>query len=163
MHVVQKGLGPIPETFEAYYLDGGDGAIAVGNVVCYKHDEDMTAQAGEFDELERFKVVVKPKTANLDFFAGVIVGITRRVGTGTNYSSFVRIQRLKHGAVAKALVKANATAASTVLKPVNDSWALEADATTDIATQLSRWSTAIAGETANTSSTAAVKTVYGVR
>lgn len=155
--IVQKELGVTPEYFLAYYLDSGDGAIAVGDNVCFKHDEDLAPQAGEFDELSRFQVVTKPKTANLSLYAGVITEIVRRQGTGSNYSSFVRVQLPKPGSVAAARCNVNATAATTFLRLANDNWGLVAEAT---ATTRTVNTVAIAGETANTSVTAGKRKTF---
>jgi len=159
MRLVQRDLGALPLTFIAFYLDTGTGAISVGDNVCYKHDEDITAGADEWAELERFKVVAKPVTANLNFYAGVVVDIVRRQGTGTDYSSFVRIQAPNHGSVMQALNHANATAGATFLKLANNDWGLVAETTPTTRTVST---VAVAGETANTSSTAAVKLTYGL-
>jgi len=162
MHIVQRDLGPIPETFVAKYVDSGKGAIAVGAAVCYDHTIAAAHAAGTWAEEELFKVVNKPVTANLLFFAGIVLEIIKRTGTGSNYSSFVRIQKLNQGSVVRASVKANSTIAVTPLKISDDSWDLVVDGDATIAVNHTVHTVGYAGETANTSSTAAVKPVFGI-
>lgn len=157
MTIVQRRLGVPPEFFIAYYNDTGDGAIAVGDNVCFSHDEDLAPQTGEFSELDRYQVVTKPKTANLMLYAGVVTEIIRRQGTGSNYSSFIKVQHPRQGSVANARCNVNATAATTYLRLANNNWGLVAEATPTTRTVNT---VAVAGETADTSGTAAKKKTF---
>ena len=153
MHVVQRDLGPLPLTFKAKYVDSGsDGAVAVGYVVCYDVAQPIEHAADDWAENERFKVVTKPKTANLNLVAGVVTDIEHDNDDGT----FVVIQSLNRGQVAKAYVDANATVGTTALEVTDDSWNL----TTDAATSVEK-TAAFAGETDNTTGAAEIKTVFG--
>lgn len=163
MHVTQKDLASVPETFSAYYDDDSNNEeIKVGYVVCFDPTAPLAAADGEWDEQARFRVVVKPKTANLSFPAGVISRIIRRQGSGSDYSSFVEIERFKNGSTLKPFVKANCTVGTTVLKVADDSWDLVIEGDASIATRYTRVSVAVAGETADTSTTAARKPVFGL-
>lgn len=161
--VIQKDLANPIETKEVWY-DGAGGQIAVGYSVCYDPAEDLTAGATEFGELERYKVVKKPATANLQFYAGVVVDTLRQSGSTAGP---VRIAIPRRGAAFNALCKVNATVGDP-LAPTNGEWHLAADAAAATATSgagasvFSRNTVAVAGETANTSVTAANKVIFGV-
>jgi hypothetical protein len=157
MLTVQRNAGVEPLTKIVFYKNGAVNApILPGYALCYDIAEDLVPQAGEYGELQRGSVVVRPATANLEFFAGIVTKVLQRVGTGTDYSGFVEIAVPRFGTLVKAFCKSNATSAATVLLPVNDLFSLATDgvATADL---YSRRSCAIAGETADTSVTAANK------
>lgn len=139
MHIVQKSAASVPESKIVFYKDGGVAApLKPGYALCYDVTEDLTPQTGEFDELVRGNVVVRPTTANRELFAGIVKKIHKRTGTGTDYSGFVEIYTPKSGTFVKALVGVNSTRATTVMTPVNNQFYLGADASTDIASDYSR-------------------------
>lgn len=146
--VYTRELGDL-ETKVVWY-DGVGGAVAVGYAVCY--DPALTIET-----------VKRPATALLPFFAGIVVDPLRQSGTTPG---FIKIAIPKRGQTILALCKSNATIAVTVLCPADGVFSLATDADAATATSgagagvYSRKSVGFAGETADTSTTAANKPVY---
>lgn len=163
MKQVQKGLANPVETKEVWY-DGAAGQIEVGYCVCYDDGEGVAPSAGEFEELQRFRVVQQPETANLEFFAGVVVDKMRQSGTTPGP---VRIQVPRRGSSLLALTLVDATIKDP-LAPTNAQWYLVADAAAATATTgagapvYSRNTVALAGDTFNTSGGAANALIFGM-
>jgi hypothetical protein len=154
MLVVQKDAGSILITKRVYYKDGGVGLpLKPGYALCYDHTEDLVPQAGEFDEMKRGIVCVRPATANLEHFAGIVVKVLNRQGTGTDFSGFVEIATPNAGSFLPAFCNVNATTGVTALQPQNGQFSLAADATAGIADNYSRRTAAVAMETKDTSVT----------
>lgn len=133
-----------PDLLTVYYK--GSDTLSVGDNLCY--DQDATVDGT--DPADDLGVTVeKPATANLNAYAGPVVEPPRES------PGWCKIARMEPGKFVDALVHANATAWTTVLGPADDDYGLVAksDATFNLAAR------AIACETDDTSTTAAVKRV----
>jgi len=157
MHNVQFCAAPIVHTRWVIYKDNDTEDVAIGYNVCYDTAVGDTPAAGEWDEMVRGRVVTKPKTGHKNAYAGVIVGLGRRLKSGTDYTRLVQIAEPHKGTYVNALTHANMTAETTVLMIGNDDWGLVAQTLTAEATELD--TVAIACDTVDTSSTAAVKKI----
>lgn len=103
-----------PDQVTVYY--SGTDPIKVGYLLCY----DTTAtESGTTNATRLGTAVVKPATANLNLPAGVAA----EAKTGPCY---IRIQKLHKGIPIQAMIKANATLASTLLGGVNGQYELGA-------------------------------------
>jgi len=124
------------------YYNGTD-ELFPGYAVCY----DIAATVGATDaKLARGVLVTKPVTANLMLFAGIV----QDNKTGP---CWIRVKTPKRGEMIQAFCKANATVGTTALAPANDSYALAAHSDATLNLNM----VALAGETADTSGTAANK------
>jgi len=131
------------------YFTGSD-KLKEGYALCFDQDASLT----DADPRLRLGVAVeKPATANLNAFAGVVAPDS----DGVTGPGFVSIIVPRKGQISKALVKADATAFTTLLKPVDASYALGADGDGFGADTVAK-----AAQTADTSGTAAVKAVQFV-
>jgi len=136
----QNGMEKSPTKY--VYYNGTD-TLLPGYALCY----DIAATVGATDpKLARGTLVTKPVTANLMLFAGIVAAKV----TGP---AWVRVKTPKRGEFISVFCKANATVGVTALAPANDSYSLAAhsDATLNLPM------VALAGETADTSGTAANK------
>lgn len=152
MDIVQRdGQQPL-DTIKVWY--GGSDELKPGYSVCY----DVTAALteGDYAEQIRGRVVTKPATANLEYYAGVVVNPPQKgIDPGGAYKGWCTIAPLRRGQWVKALVyKASSnTALNEVLQPVNAQWYLGADAQADTLLpastgvgRYSRTSVAVVGE-----------------
>lgn len=131
------------------YYSGTD-KLGEGYNFCY----DVAATVANADVKSRlFNAVIKPATANLMAYAGVIA--PQSVGlTGPCFIDIIPHQKNK--GVVKCLTNVNATAFSSALGPTNGSYALGtfADATLNVGF------VALAAETFDSSGTAAAKAIF---
>lgn len=131
------------------YYSGTD-LLGDGYIFCY----DVAATVANVDVKSRlFNAVVKPATANLMAFAGVIA--PQSIGlTGPCFIDIIPHQKNK--GVVRALTNVNATAFSSALGPINNSYAFGtfADSTLNVGFA------ALAAETFDSSGTAAVKAIF---
>ena len=160
-HIVQRdGQQPL-ETLEVYY-DGSD-ELLVGYNVCYDITASLTDPESDWSEKVRGRVVVKPATANLKHYAGVVVKPPqKRIDPAGTYKGWCTIARLRAGTWLKAYTNADMNLSTKpYLKLANNSFALVAEATTG--TTYGADTIAVVGETADTSGTAANKLVMGLK
>ena len=146
MSLAQYNAATEVEVRSVYYI--GSDELKAGYALCFDQDASPT----DPDPRLRLGVAVeKPKTANLNAFAGVVSPDS----DGAQGPGFVSIIVPRKGTVVKASVKENAVAFTTVLGPVDASYSLaaKADATFNLD------AVAVAGETADTSAAAAIKSV----
>jgi hypothetical protein len=131
----------------AVYYSGTD-TLSAGYALCY----DQAASATATDPKARLGAqVVKPATANLSFFAGVVAESSAgRVGP-----CFVDIVVPMSGQIVAAYCNSNSTIATTLLAVQNGQYSLAAQATLSAATLPTL--VGVAAETADTSGTAANK------
>lgn len=134
---------PLNRRKHVYYA--GTDLIEPGFALCYVHDATVDNADGK---LAKGTQVAKPATANLMLFAGIAQNKVQGPG-------WVEVATPQRGEAVKALVKANATAQTTALAPVNGEYGLGAFVDATLNLPLS----ALALETANTATTAAVKLV----
>lgn len=142
--LVQLGATEQLNVKTVYYA--GTDKLPNGAALCY----DVAASASAADVKTRLgNQVVKPATANLMFFAGVLAPQSWGL-TGPCYVDIIPHQ--KNGFVANAYTNLNQTGFSTTMGPVNASYALgaAADATFNVNF------VGIAGSTVDTSGTAAL-------
>ena len=153
MHTIQRNAGTVPSTKIVYYKDNGVGeALKPGYALCYDIAEDLTPQGEEFGEMVRGIVVIKPATANLEFFAGIVKKVHQRLDNGigsTDYSGFVEVYEPKYGTFVDAFCGANIVVTEPLV-PVDGQWWLVPAATTDIAQD---WPIAGVGQAAVTDAT----------
>ena len=159
MHTVQRDLAKSHDT-ELVYYDGTE-ELLPGYAVCYDPTASLTEGSDGFNEKVRGRVVAKPVTANLKYFAGIVITPPqKRVDPAGTYKGICTIAKLRAGTWVKALVKSNATVGTTYLRVTNaGGFALIDEATAGTRTVDTL---AIVGETADTSSTAANKPVMGL-
>jgi hypothetical protein len=154
MHITQRdGQQPL-DTLRVWYE--GTEELLPGYSVCYDVAAALTEGSDGFNEKIRGRQVVKPATANLEYYAGVVVDPPRKNGDpGGTYKGWCTIAPLRRGQWVKALVyKASSnTALNEVLQPVNAQWYLGADAQADTLLpastgvgRYSRTSVAVVGE-----------------
>lgn len=164
MHIVQRDGQRSLDTEIVYY--GGSEELKVGYAVCY--DPTASETPTEWKENQKGRTVAKPATANLEFFAGIVVSVPqKRMGeVAGSVKGYATIARVRRGDFMKARVKANSVTGTTVLQPVDGKWHLAADATAT-ANLYSRRSVAIAAETVDSSADADASvrlvTVCGVK
>ena len=143
----QYSGGNHPLSKKVYY--GGSDVLKTGYALCY----DDTALVGAADPKDEFGTrVVKPGTSNLNLFAGFVApGSANKQGP-----CWIDIVEPDSGMVIDAFTHANMTKATTALGLANNDYGLVvwADSTLNLPM------VAVAGETVNTSATAATKRVY---
>lgn len=157
--IVQRdGQQPV-ETIEVYY-DGTE-ELLPGYNVCYDVAAPLVRAAGDWSEKVRGRVVAKPATANLKYYAGVVVKPPqKRLDPAGTFKGWCTIAKLRQGTWLNARCNVNMTLGTTYLRVANNNWGLVAEATAGT------WAVdtiAIAGETHDSSSTAANKLVMGIK
>lgn len=153
--LVQHHAKSVVETKIVFYKDGGVGEeLKAGYALCYDHTEDLTPQGAEFDELIRGSVCVRPATANLEYFAGIVTKILSRTEPHslTDFSGFVEVAVPRRDTFIKAFCNLNATLGQALVA-TNNSFALTLDGFAGIADSYSRRTAAVALETLDTSVT----------
>jgi hypothetical protein len=123
MHIVQRDGERTLDT-EIVYYDGSE-PLLPGYAVCYDMAAPLVEAAGEFAENIRGRRVMKPATANLEHFAGIVITPPqKRMGIASNNKGFCVIARLRRGDFIKARVVGNLTAGVTYLSPADGVWNL---------------------------------------
>jgi hypothetical protein len=146
----------LPNRIRRVYYSGTD-TLQEGYALCYKHD--ATDPNTTNPEQSMGFNVVKPATANLALFAGVVAPSS----AGITGPAFIDIIEPSRGELVRASLKVNATALVTIVGPANNSYSLAAvpsdatSATTIDASQLKQ--VGVPTVTADTSTTAAIGTV----
>lgn len=160
MHITQRDGQQSLDTLRVWYE--GTEELLPGYCVCYDPTVSTTDGSDGWNEKVRGRVVAKPATANLRFFAGVVVDPPRKNGDASGtYKGWCTIAKLRQGTWMKVLTKADADPNLILLKVVDGSFALESEASTGTSWTVD--TLAVAGEVADTSSTAAVKLVMGIK
>lgn len=138
-----------PQKLVKYY--SGTDALATGYALCY----DVAASGSALDKTALGNQVCKPATANLMAFAGVVAPESNGF-TGPGWVTLI-VPNGSRGCVYDAYCHSNATAFSTALGPTDGQYYLAdfSDSTLNL-----NWPGLLAAETANTSSTSAVKKVF---
>lgn len=157
-YIVQRdGQQPL-DTEYVYY--GGTDELKPGYAVCYDIAAPLTEGSDGFNEKVRGRVIAKPVTANLTLFAGIVIDPPQKgVDPSGSTKGWCTIAKLRAGAWVKALSNVSATAGATYLRVTNlGGFNLVAEAT---ATTRTVNTVAVAGETLDTSSTAANALVVG--
>ena len=123
MQVQPSGRHPL-QTKLVYYK--GTEKPPIGGVLCYDIAAPTTPAAGTFDEEVLGTRCIKPATANLMLFAGIVINdeeYQKKVSGA--YDGFYRVISPTKGAMVEALVYfATGTAGSSLLKPVDAKWYL---------------------------------------
>lgn len=115
---VQFNAKPTPRKRWVYV--GGTDAIVDGSALCY----DTTASKGAADPRDELgTLAIKPATAHLFAFAGVVVE-----GGGKTAPDWFEVYEPVTGAIVDALVGVNTVAGATALGPVNGEYHLAAHA-----------------------------------
>lgn len=146
MHTVQRDGQQSLDTIQVWY--DGTVELKAGYAVCYDVAAALTEGSDGFNEKIRGRVVVKPASANLEYFAGiVVVPPQKRVDPDGTYKGWCTISPMRRGTWVKALVLKTVTntALNDVLAPIDGQWYLGEDAN-DTSNLYSRRSIAIAGE-----------------
>lgn len=131
---------------KVWYL--GSDTVQEGYVLCFDPDASLT----DADPKLRLGVAVeKPAAANVNAFAGLVAPSS----AGIKGPAFVDLVVPRKNGMARASVKANATAFTTLLGPAAGSYALAEVVPAGGNLPLE----AVAAETADTSVTAAVKAI----
>ena len=162
MHITQRDGQQSLDTFQVWY-DGSE-ELLPGYNVCYDMTASLTEGSDGWNEKVRGRVVAKPATANLRWYAGVVVDPPRKNGdAGGTYKGWCTIAKPRSGTFIKALTNANMTlptdGSAYYLRVANGNFALVAEAT---ATTVTLNTIAVAAEAHDSSSTAAVKLVMGM-
>lgn len=164
MHIVQFAAGQVLQTKRVYYKDAGSTPILAGYALCYDIAAPDTPAAGTFDEEVLGIRVVKPATANLFTFAGIVKNPPRTRISATDNSGFCEIYVPQPGDILSVWTHENMTAVTTALGVANADFGLVADAQYDGTNKRpSIFTLALALETANTSGTAALKKVVWLK
>jgi hypothetical protein len=125
MHTVQRDGERNIDT-EIVYYDGTE-ELKPGYAVCYDPAAPKVEAAGEFAENILGRRVAKPATANLHYFAGIVVEAPqKRMGVANSFKGFCRIAPLRRGQFVNAAVVGNVSTTSppTTLRPTDGQWHL---------------------------------------
>lgn len=156
MHITQRdGQQPL-DTEQVWY----DGTVELlpGYAVCYDHTVATADGADGWNEKVRGRVVTKPLTANLPFFAGIVIDPPRKNGDATGqFKGWCTIAKMRHGTWLNARTNSNLTAGN-FLRLANDNFSLVVEATAGTKTVNT---VGVCGATVDTSSTAANSLVMG--
>lgn len=158
MHIIQRDGQPPLETFKVYY-DGTE-QLFPGYHVCWDQNPGITDPASDWSEKVRGRVIAKPATANLLYYAGIVLRPPqKRLDPAGVYKGWCTIIRPRPGSYISCRVQSNATAGTTYFRLTNDGgFALVDEATAN--TRVTNTTLAIAAETSDTSSTIANKVVF---
>ena len=162
MHITQRD-GQQSLNTELVWYDGTE-ELLPGYSVCYDMTASLTEGSDGWNEKVRGRVVAKPATANLRWYAGVVIDPPRKNGDATGtFKGWCTIAKLRNGTFLKALVNADTTlptdASAYYLRVANANFALVAEATSTTATHNT---IAVAAEVIDGSPTAANGLVMGV-
>ncbi len=109
MYITQRD-GQQPLDTEQVWYDGTDELLA-GYAVCYDPTVAIADGADGWNEKVRGRVIAKPVTANLKFFAGIVIDPPRKNGDASGtYKGWCTIAKLRNGTWMKAKVNASVTA-----------------------------------------------------
>ncbi len=162
MYITQRDGQQSLDTFQVWY-DGTE-ELKPGYSVCYDMTASLTEGSDGWNEKVRGRVVAKPVTANLRWYAGVVVIPPRKNGDASGtYKGWCTIAKLRKGTFVKALVNADTTlptdGTAYCLRVANDNFALVVEAAS---TTLTVNTIAIAAEVIDGSPTAANGLVMGM-
>ena len=130
MTTVQPQNADIRESRSVMYLAASgtkaDLDVVPGYPVCWDISQPYTPAADTFDDLVLGRVVIKPATANLKAFAGVVKAVGPRLNptSTTEWSRWIDLWIPRRGDMWNMLLHVNATAVVTELGCINAQWYL---------------------------------------